>query len=123
MTRDHDLTRRERELLDAAQEDDISMNWALEHLGIWPESDSPRATAEQISTAFDSLARLHERGLIVVGPLVPDDPPRWGRRRKTGAVHVESEPLEAARQRVLDVAARHKDPTAWYFAAWIASAS
>lgn len=101
----------ERQLLDAAADDDIDVCFALMYLGVrtFEGEGTPRATAEEIEAGFIALARLRELGLIEVGRFdYVDD--RY--------IYV-SEPIDLVKQRVLDAAANESDPTGWYSSAWI----
>lgn len=119
MTDDLNLTPGERELLEAAEDDEIDLGWACIHLGVRTNGGPGpvRATPEEIDACFHSLARLHDLGLISVGRMeyVDGGPPG----RLAPVRHV-GEPIDMVKQRVREVARNASDDWAWHFSAWIA---
>ncbi|WP_395638960.1 hypothetical protein [Pseudolysinimonas sp.] len=118
MGSDLHLTPGERELLSAAEDDEIDVSWACIHLGV--RSNGPpspiRATPEEIDACFVSLKRLNDLGLISVGRMeyVDGGPPG-----RVAPVHHVSEPIDLVKGRVLDVARTAVDAWEWAFSAWI----
>lgn len=112
------LTPGERELLSAAEDDDIDVSWACIHLGVRTNGPpSPvRATPEEIDACFVSLNRLNGLGLISVGRMeyVDGGPPG-----RIAQVRHVSEPIDLVKDRVLEVAKTAVDAGEWAFSAWI----
>lgn len=118
MTAISNLTPGERELLSAAEYDDIDVGWACIHLGVRTNGPpSPiRATQDEIDACFDSLNRLHDLGLISIGRMEYDD---GGPPGRVAPVHHVSEPIELVKQRVEEVARKAADEWEWQFSAWM----
>jgi hypothetical protein len=117
MATEHDLTPGERELLQAAEDDDIDVGWACIYLGVRANGGPgpTRATPDEIDACFDSLSRLHDLGLINVGRIEFLEEASPGR---LPPFHV-SEPIDLVKQRVMDVATNATEPWEWQFSAWI----
>ena len=112
---DTDLTPGEVELLIDASRDDVSLDWALIHLGTFGNSVERKPSRDELDAAFDSLRRLVDRSLISVGHLRFLD----GSQVRPPPVEFVPEDLAVVRARVDEqVAAAHRDKD-WAFSCWI----
>lgn len=111
------LTPGEVELVEEAHHDDIDMAWTLIHLGIRKNdgSDTVRPSVDEIDRAFESLQRLTERGLIVVGhtEYIDGGPPG-----RLAPVKLVPDPLPEVKQRVIDGLSATSDME-WRFSSWL----
>lgn len=108
-------------LLRDAETDDVSFLWVLIDLGLRenpPSSPDWRPGRHEVDSAFDSLNRLRERGLIEVGRVeyVDDGPPG-----RVAPVRHVAEPLAVVRKRVEGALAHAGQPTDWESSCWVAA--
>ncbi|MET3568184.1 hypothetical protein ABIC47_003700 [Leifsonia sp. 563] len=114
-----DVTPEETDLLAGTRYDDVSLVWALIHLGIRtnpPPTPDWRPSDDDIAAAFGSFEKLSALGLISVGRMeyIDGGPPG----RHAPVRHVP-EALEDVRARVQSEVAASEVATDWEFACWI----
>ena len=109
------LTAGELKLLEDASVDDVHTLSMLSDLGL-VGSAHDAVTAEILDSAFASLAKLLDRGLIRVGRVEYVDAGAPGR---IAPVRHISESLSTVRAHVESSTANAADPTSWWFASWV----
>lgn len=113
------LTPGERNILVDGLSDDVSFGWVLIHLGIRgnpPATPSWWPSEMDVATAFVSLQKMVDAGLVEVGRLeyVDGGPPG----RFASVRHVAEE-RAASEQRVLEAVRAKGEPEGWEFACWV----
>lgn len=112
------LTPGEVDILIDGLSDDVAFEWVLIHLEIRnnpPETEHP-PTARDIESAFRSLGRLTNRGLIRLGRIQYID---GGASGRVAPVEHIKEPLPVVHRRVEAACASAKEWADWAFSCWV----